>query len=206
MANTDCTKLVGIEIKKSDWHPLTDWSKFRAFYFTQPECRLINIDLCTGEPRVILQEKRWLGHPIYRPFDDNTVAFCHEGPRDAIDARMWLINEDGSNLRKVRQHAPVAPRAAELGLVNRLTPEGGALDGALELAARIAANGPLAVAVTKQVARSAPDWTGEESWEKQQELMMPVFVSEDAQEGDNDNEFYQGKTFVILLHNLLPFI
>lgn len=105
VANSDCTKLVGIEIKKRDWQPLTDWSKFRAFYFTQPECRLINIDLRTGEQQVILQEKRWLGHPIYRPFDDSTVAFCHEGPRDAIDARMWLINPDGSNLRKVRQHA-----------------------------------------------------------------------------------------------------
>lgn len=106
VANSDCTKLVGIEIKKSDWQPLTDWSKFRAFFFTQPECRLINIDLHTGEQQVILQEKRWLGHPIYRPFDDSTVAFCHEGPRDAIDARMWLIHPDGSNLRKVRQHAP----------------------------------------------------------------------------------------------------
>ncbi|MDR7938597.1 oligogalacturonate lyase family protein [Enterobacter soli] len=106
VANSDCTKLVGIEIKKSDWQPLTDWSKFRAFYFTQPECRLINIDLHTGERRVMLQENRWLGHPIYRPFDDTTVAFCHEGPRDAIDARMWLINADGSNVRKVRQHSP----------------------------------------------------------------------------------------------------
>lgn len=106
VANADCTKLVGIEIKKSDWQPLTDWSKFRAFYFTQPECRLINIDLRTGERRVMLQENRWLGHPIYRPFDDTTVAFCHEGPRDAIDARMWLINADGSNVRKVRQQAP----------------------------------------------------------------------------------------------------
>ncbi|HDR2861579.1 TPA: PD40 domain-containing protein [Enterobacter asburiae] len=106
VANSDCTKLVGIEIKKSDWQPLTDWSKFRAFYFTQPECRLINIDLRTGERRVMLQENRWLGHPIYRPFDSTTVAFCHEGPRDAIDARMWLIDADGSNVRKVRQHAP----------------------------------------------------------------------------------------------------
>ncbi|AVY97805.1 oligogalacturonate lyase [Lelliottia sp. WB101] len=106
VANSDCTKLVGVEIKKRDWQPLTDWSKFRAFYFTQPECRLINIDLRTGEQQVILQEKRWLGHPIYRPFDDSTVAFCHEGPRDAIDARMWLIKHDGSQLRKVRQHAP----------------------------------------------------------------------------------------------------
>ena len=76
-----------------------------------------------------------------------------------------------------------AQRAADLGLVNRLTPEGGALDGALELAATIAANGPLAVAVTKQIARSAPDWTLEEGWKKQSELMAPVFVSEDAMEG-----------------------
>jgi enoyl-CoA hydratase len=76
-----------------------------------------------------------------------------------------------------------AQRAADLGLVNRLTPEGGALDGALELAATIAANGPLAVAVSKQIARTAPDWTQAEGWRKQSELMMPVFVSEDAQEG-----------------------
>jgi len=106
VANSACTKLVGIEIKKSDWQPLTDWQKFRDFYFTQPECRLIRIDLHSGERDTLLQEKRWLGHPIYRPFDDSTVAFCHEGPRDVIDARMWLINEDGSNLRKVRQHQP----------------------------------------------------------------------------------------------------
>lgn len=104
VANSDCTKLVGIEIKKSDWQPLTDWRKFREFWYTRPECRLINIDLQTGEQRTILQEKRWLGHPIYRPFDDNTVAFCHEGGRDLIDARMWLINEDGSNMRCVCQH------------------------------------------------------------------------------------------------------
>lgn len=104
VANSTCTKLVGIEIKKSDWRPLDTWQAFRDFFFTAPECRLITIDLQTGEQRTLLQEKRWLGHPIYRPNDDSTVAFCHEGPRDVIDARMWLINEDGSGLRKVRQH------------------------------------------------------------------------------------------------------
>lgn len=76
-----------------------------------------------------------------------------------------------------------AQRAADLGLVNRLTPEGGALEGAVELARSIAANGPLAVQITKQIARSAADWTLDEGWRKQDELMMPVFVSEDAQEG-----------------------
>ena len=76
-----------------------------------------------------------------------------------------------------------AARAAELGLVNRVVPSGTALDGALELARQVAANGPLAVAVTKQIARAAPDWSFEEGWAKQAELMAPVFVSQDAQEG-----------------------
>ena len=76
-----------------------------------------------------------------------------------------------------------AARAAQLGLVNRVVPEGTAVDAALELAARIAANGPLAVAATKEVARSASDWTTEEGWRRQDEILGPVFVSEDAQEG-----------------------
>ena len=44
-----------------------------------------------------------------------------------------------------------AERASALGLVNRVVPEGSALDGALELAGKIAANGPLAVAARKSV-------------------------------------------------------
>jgi enoyl-CoA hydratase len=76
-----------------------------------------------------------------------------------------------------------APRAAAIGLVNRVTPEGGALAGALELAATIASNGPLAVAATKAIARGSADWTFEEGWRRQAELVGPVFASEDAREG-----------------------
>jgi enoyl-CoA hydratase/carnithine racemase len=76
-----------------------------------------------------------------------------------------------------------APRAAEVGLVNRLTPEGGALDGALALAQTIVANGPLAVAATKAIARAASEWSLEEGWRNQAELTAPVFASEDAREG-----------------------
>jgi enoyl-CoA hydratase len=43
-----------------------------------------------------------------------------------------------------------AERAAALGLVNRVVPNGTALDRALELAEVIAANGPLAVVASKQ--------------------------------------------------------
>ena len=76
-----------------------------------------------------------------------------------------------------------APRAAEVGLVNRVTAEGGALDGALQLAATIAQNGPLAIAATKAVARGSGDWSFAEGWQQQAELIAPVFASEDAREG-----------------------
>ncbi|HEY3004142.1 MAG TPA: crotonase/enoyl-CoA hydratase family protein [Kribbellaceae bacterium] len=76
-----------------------------------------------------------------------------------------------------------APRAAELGLVNRVVDEGQAVGAALELAERIAQNGPLAVMATKQIARSSADWTIAEGWDRQNEIMQPVFASEDAREG-----------------------
>lgn len=76
-----------------------------------------------------------------------------------------------------------AERAVEAGLVNRLTDEGGALRGALDLARTIAANGPLAVAATKRIARSSADWTLDEGWARQTEITDPVFASQDAKEG-----------------------
>ena len=106
VANSRCTQMVGIEILATDWFPLTDWKKFAEMFHAKPRCRLIRIDLVTGAREVIHEEKLWLGHPQYRPFDDNTVAFCHEGTHDLIDARMWFINEDGSNLRCAKEHAP----------------------------------------------------------------------------------------------------
>lgn len=79
---------------------------------------------------------------------------------------------------------PMTAEAAErYGLVNRLTDPGGALDGALELAARMTANGPLAMAATKRILAEQADWSTDEAFEKQMELLGPVFGSEDAQEG-----------------------
>lgn len=105
VANSACTKVVGIEIAAEDWFPLTDWTQFDAMFHTRPRCRLFSVDLATGERRVILEQKGWLGHPQYRPFDDHTVAYCHEGPHNLIDARMWFIDEDGRNRRCAKEHA-----------------------------------------------------------------------------------------------------
>ena len=76
-----------------------------------------------------------------------------------------------------------AERAADYGLVNRLTEPGEAVAGARELAASIAANGPLALAASKRILVEAPGWAEDELWQKQAEISGPVFGSEDAREG-----------------------
>lgn len=76
-----------------------------------------------------------------------------------------------------------AARAAEIGLVNRVVPEGSALSTAIGVADLIAANGPLAVTATKTIATSSEDFTLEEGWEWQMGMMQVVIESADAREG-----------------------
>jgi enoyl-CoA hydratase len=76
-----------------------------------------------------------------------------------------------------------AQRGYEVGLVNRLTPQGGALDEALGMAKAIAANGPLAVAASKRILVEAPEWPAAERFDRQREINEPVRSSEDAREG-----------------------
>ena len=76
-----------------------------------------------------------------------------------------------------------AEQAAQWGFVNVLTEPGEALAGALALAERISANGPLAVAATKEIIVKSAGWTEDEMWSKQWELTKPVFASKDAMEG-----------------------
>ena len=75
-----------------------------------------------------------------------------------------------------------AGRAYELGLVNRVVPPDEVLAAALALAERIAANGPLGVAATKELVRlGASD--AARARERLAAWQKLVFASEDAQEG-----------------------
>jgi enoyl-CoA hydratase len=76
-----------------------------------------------------------------------------------------------------------AQRAFDLGLVNRLAEPGHAVDEAMQLAETIAANGPLALAATKQIMTESVDWPESEFFARQGEIAGPVMASEDAREG-----------------------
>ncbi len=73
-----------------------------------------------------------------------------------------------------------AARAKELGLINQVVPAAELRDAALALAARVSANGPLAVQATKQLML---DEIGNGNGALLGELQKKVFGSEDAREG-----------------------
>jgi enoyl-CoA hydratase len=76
-----------------------------------------------------------------------------------------------------------ADRALSLGFINGVVEAGTALQAAEQLAEKIAANGPLAVKLSKAVVRDSQDWATSDMFAKQQDILNPVFISEDAIEG-----------------------
>ncbi len=74
-------------------------------------------------------------------------------------------------------------RAYEMGLINRVVPKGTALKEAKKLAQMICANGPMAVAASKQVMVESQDWATEDLYKNQNKITGPIFASEDAIEG-----------------------
>jgi enoyl-CoA hydratase len=75
-----------------------------------------------------------------------------------------------------------ATRAQAVGLVNRVVPAAQLMDAAVQLASTIAANGPLAVQVTKRLMREAALVDPQRGWPSAEDIAL-VFTSDDAAEG-----------------------
>jgi len=69
------------------------------------------------------------------------------------------------------------------GVVNRLVKEGTALTEALAFAESLLANGPTALAASKQIMRNFADWTDEQAWHEQMPIARVALESEDRKEG-----------------------
>nr|MDT0665351.1 enoyl-CoA hydratase-related protein [Micromonospora sp. DSM 115978] len=76
-----------------------------------------------------------------------------------------------------------APRAYELGLVNRVVPAAEVRAEALRLAEKVAANAPLAVRFTKEQMRTVAGSSDPDETAQFMKLIGPIFMSEDAKEG-----------------------
>lgn len=76
-----------------------------------------------------------------------------------------------------------AAEAKEIGLIGRVVPDGTALDEALALAAKVAANAPLSVQAIKRSVQATEGLPEPEALKIELELGLPIFATADAREG-----------------------
>ncbi len=112
------------------------------------------------------------------------------------EVRWGLFPMGGSTVRLRRQipytnameilltgdHFP-ATEALRIGLIGRVVGDGQALAVAREIAARIAANGPLAVQAVKRSVQETEGLPEAQALEIERQIGQAVFMSEDAREG-----------------------
>jgi enoyl-CoA hydratase len=76
-----------------------------------------------------------------------------------------------------------AEEAERIGLIGRVVPDGEALSTAMEIAERIAANGPLAVKAIKRSVQETEGLPEAEALKIELEIGGPIFGTADAREG-----------------------
>lgn len=101
-------------IKDQETPGLEGWESFLAKGKKEIHSQLVIIDTLEKTSKVILDNehydypnvkyKQWLGHPQFCNVDKDLVSYCHEGLGGTVDARLWFINSDGTNIRCARVH------------------------------------------------------------------------------------------------------
>ena len=123
------------------------------------------------------------------------IRICVPGAKLGVQEVKWAIFPAGGSTVRLPTQLPFAramellltgdlisaEQALELGFLNYVT--GDVMGKAMEIAAKIAANGPLAVKAIRRSARECLGKPEREALALENEISMPVFQTEDAREG-----------------------
>ncbi|MGE0734201.1 MAG: oligogalacturonate lyase family protein [Alphaproteobacteria bacterium] len=65
---------------------------FREYWSARPRSIIVRIDVATGDSNVVFEEDYWIGHVNASPTIPHIAMFCHEGPWDGVDNRIWGLD------------------------------------------------------------------------------------------------------------------
>jgi oligogalacturonide lyase len=68
------------------------YSRFREFFHAKPFTQIVRIDVTTGHADVVHEDRCYIGHVNTSPTLPDILTFCHEGPWDLVDQRIWGLN------------------------------------------------------------------------------------------------------------------
>lgn len=75
----------------------------RDIFHAKPDCRIVRIDVDKTGAEEIWQEYCWVGHVNPSPTKANLLTFCHEGPWDLVDHRIWVMDTEKGTPYKIRE-------------------------------------------------------------------------------------------------------
>ena len=65
---------------------------FREYWAARPLSRIMRIDTATGAAETVFEERYWIGHVNTSPTLPHLLTFCHEGPWEGVDNRIWGLD------------------------------------------------------------------------------------------------------------------
>jgi oligogalacturonide lyase len=75
---------------------------FKETFEARPQSKILEVAVDTGESRVVFEEKYWIGHVNTSPTRRDLLTFCHEGPWNLVDQRVWGLDVDTGKVWKIR--------------------------------------------------------------------------------------------------------
>lgn len=125
------------------------------------------------------------------------IRVASESARFGVQEVRWGLFPVGGSTVRLRRQIPFtraaellltgqqisAQEALEIGLIGHVVPDGQALEKARNIAELIANNGPLAVRAILRSLRETEGMSEADALQRELELGLPVFATEDAREG-----------------------
>ncbi len=75
---------------------------FSETWAAMPRSRIIRVPSTGGDARVVFEENYWIGHVNTSPTQADLLTFCHEGPWDHVDHRIWALEANSGRAWKIR--------------------------------------------------------------------------------------------------------
>ncbi|MFA9557876.1 oligogalacturonate lyase family protein [Evansella sp. AB-rgal1] len=72
----------------------------------RPHCQICVLSLETSDLVVVHEENRWIGHVNTSPTQSHLLTFCHEGPWDKVDHRIWAMDLISKKVWRIRDGFP----------------------------------------------------------------------------------------------------
>lgn len=75
---------------------------FEETWEAKPQSKIIRVASDGSTFEVVFEEKYWIGHVNTSPKQSHLITFCHEGPWNKVDNRIWCLNTETKEVWKIR--------------------------------------------------------------------------------------------------------